>query len=187
MNLFDHPDWLFELKYDGFRARAYVDGSGTKLISRRFFEYPASRTYARNCRPGPTPTTTSATVRFVKLGEHGRAGVVRPHAPLGTVPVHRIRRFGSEREAIRKLDLVGRKKLLRAIGPARSRTILLGVARRWSRACSSRLFVTGGNRRQAEASRPTTRLTQSLPRHTWRWKLLDPGLVVESPSQSLIS
>jgi ATP-dependent DNA ligase len=23
---FDHPDWLFELKQDGFRALAYVDG-----------------------------------------------------------------------------------------------------------------------------------------------------------------
>ncbi len=22
---FDHPDWIFELKYDGFRALAFVD------------------------------------------------------------------------------------------------------------------------------------------------------------------
>src|SRR6187399_1289609 len=32
---FDHPDWFFELKYDGFRALAYVDGGGAKLVSRR--------------------------------------------------------------------------------------------------------------------------------------------------------
>jgi bifunctional non-homologous end joining protein LigD len=36
---FDHPDWLFELKYDGFRAIAYIDGGGTKLVSRRDLEY----------------------------------------------------------------------------------------------------------------------------------------------------
>jgi bifunctional non-homologous end joining protein LigD len=36
---FDHPDWLFELKYDGFRALAYVDGGGTKLVSRRGLGY----------------------------------------------------------------------------------------------------------------------------------------------------
>jgi ATP-dependent DNA ligase len=25
---FDHRDWLFELKYDGFRALAYVENAG---------------------------------------------------------------------------------------------------------------------------------------------------------------
>jgi ATP-dependent DNA ligase len=29
---FDHPAWFFELKYDGFRALAYVEGGGTKLV-----------------------------------------------------------------------------------------------------------------------------------------------------------
>jgi ATP-dependent DNA ligase len=32
---FDHPDWLFEPKYDGFRSLAFVIGGGTKLVSRR--------------------------------------------------------------------------------------------------------------------------------------------------------
>jgi ATP-dependent DNA ligase len=31
---FSHPDWLFELKYDGFRALAYCDPSGVRLVSR---------------------------------------------------------------------------------------------------------------------------------------------------------
>lgn len=31
---FSHPDWLFEIKYDGFRALAYCDPSGIRLISR---------------------------------------------------------------------------------------------------------------------------------------------------------
>lgn len=29
-----HPDWLYEIKYDGFRALAYRDPSGVRLISR---------------------------------------------------------------------------------------------------------------------------------------------------------
>jgi bifunctional non-homologous end joining protein LigD len=29
-----HPDWIFEIEYDGFRSLAFVDGSGTRLISR---------------------------------------------------------------------------------------------------------------------------------------------------------
>jgi bifunctional non-homologous end joining protein LigD len=31
---FSDPDWLFEIKYDGFRALAFIDGSGVRLISR---------------------------------------------------------------------------------------------------------------------------------------------------------
>jgi len=31
---FSHPDWLFEVKYDGFRALAYADPSGVRLVSR---------------------------------------------------------------------------------------------------------------------------------------------------------
>jgi bifunctional non-homologous end joining protein LigD len=31
---FNHPDWVFELKYDGFRSLAYVDQERTRLVSR---------------------------------------------------------------------------------------------------------------------------------------------------------
>ena len=31
---FSDPNWVFEIKYDGFRALAYLDGSGARLISR---------------------------------------------------------------------------------------------------------------------------------------------------------
>src|ERR1700736_4948676 len=31
---FSHPGWLFELKYDGFRALAHIDGKRTQLVSR---------------------------------------------------------------------------------------------------------------------------------------------------------
>ena len=31
---FDHPDWLFEVKHDGFRALAHIDGHYCNLVSR---------------------------------------------------------------------------------------------------------------------------------------------------------
>ena len=31
---FNHPDWLFEIKWDGFRALLYSDSEGVRLISR---------------------------------------------------------------------------------------------------------------------------------------------------------
>jgi ATP-dependent DNA ligase len=30
---FDHPDWLFEVKHDGFRALAHIDGHHCALVS----------------------------------------------------------------------------------------------------------------------------------------------------------
>jgi bifunctional non-homologous end joining protein LigD len=32
---FDHPDWIFELKHDGFRAVAYILAGKCELVSRR--------------------------------------------------------------------------------------------------------------------------------------------------------
>src|ERR1700704_6215486 len=32
---FDHPDWVFELKHDGFRALAHVEGHHCTLVSRK--------------------------------------------------------------------------------------------------------------------------------------------------------
>jgi hypothetical protein len=31
---FEHPDWIFEPKMDGFRAVAYVEGGACRLVSR---------------------------------------------------------------------------------------------------------------------------------------------------------
>jgi bifunctional non-homologous end joining protein LigD len=31
---FDHPEWIFELKYDGFRSLAAIQNGRTQLISR---------------------------------------------------------------------------------------------------------------------------------------------------------
>src|SRR3979409_2200140 len=31
---FDHPEWVFELKYDGFRSLAVIHGGRCELISR---------------------------------------------------------------------------------------------------------------------------------------------------------
>jgi ATP-dependent DNA ligase len=37
---FDDPEWLFDLKYDGFRALAYLEQGSCHLISRRQSDAP---------------------------------------------------------------------------------------------------------------------------------------------------
>ena len=36
---FDHRDWLYEVKFDGFRALAYVEDGKCRLVSCRRHEY----------------------------------------------------------------------------------------------------------------------------------------------------
>jgi len=41
---FDNPDWIFELKYDGFRALAYIESGECRLLSRngnQFKSFPS--------------------------------------------------------------------------------------------------------------------------------------------------
>ncbi len=38
---FDHPEWVFELKYDGFRALAYIEAGEARLVSRKNHTYKA--------------------------------------------------------------------------------------------------------------------------------------------------
>jgi bifunctional non-homologous end joining protein LigD len=36
---FDHPDWLFELKLDGFRSLAFIEDGSSRLVSRNAHAY----------------------------------------------------------------------------------------------------------------------------------------------------
>src|SRR5215472_14909589 len=36
---FSHPDWLFEIKWDGFRSLAYIENGHCKLVSRNGNEF----------------------------------------------------------------------------------------------------------------------------------------------------
>src|SRR5215472_1102884 len=44
---FDHPDWLFDLKYDGFRGLCYIDLNGGRLLSRNGNTFGRFQTLAR--------------------------------------------------------------------------------------------------------------------------------------------
>ena len=40
---FDHPEWLFEVKFDGFRSLAYIDDGNCELVSRKDATYSRFR------------------------------------------------------------------------------------------------------------------------------------------------
>ena len=43
---FDHDEWLFEVKHDGFRAVAYIENGVCKLVRRNDFDYKRFRDVA---------------------------------------------------------------------------------------------------------------------------------------------
>ena len=43
---FDHDDWLFEIKHDGFRALAFIENGICKLVSRNEYDYKRFRDLA---------------------------------------------------------------------------------------------------------------------------------------------
>jgi hypothetical protein len=78
---FDHPDYLFELKHDGFRAVVYIQNGEGKLISRNLnnlqftMEYEArfpgmmdaeynARSEAGKLKPGETVAYMKARAKF---------------------------------------------------------------------------------------------------------------------------
>ena len=46
---FDHPEWVFELKYDGFRSLAVIQNGRTELISRNGHPFNSFDTITRCC------------------------------------------------------------------------------------------------------------------------------------------
>src|SRR5215471_21335128 len=70
---FDHPDWLYEIKFDGFRALAYVEGGKCRLVSRRRHEY---KSFHELCASIATHLRGNEAVldgEIVCLDEYGRS------------------------------------------------------------------------------------------------------------------
>jgi len=67
---FDHPDWLFELKYDGFRALVYVDNANVQLVSRKGNVY---KSFAKLCAAfAQTLSPPVLNGEIVYMGADGR-------------------------------------------------------------------------------------------------------------------
>jgi hypothetical protein len=45
-----NPDWLFEVKHDGFRGLCYIEDGAVKLVSRRGHVYKSFRTLCESIR-----------------------------------------------------------------------------------------------------------------------------------------
>ena len=75
---FDQTDWLFELKWDGFRTLAHITGRASKLFSRKV---PCDQNESIGAASGPATACRSRGV----LGRSSYPSVMRQHEEFAQV------------------------------------------------------------------------------------------------------
>ncbi len=116
---FDHPDWLFELKLDGFSAAAYIEDGNCRLISRKEHAY---KSFPRLCEAITRLPVKQAVLdgEVVCLDAHGRPVFDRLFYRQGTPFFYAFDVLRFDGRDLQSLPLVKRKKLLKQMVPAGS-------------------------------------------------------------------
>jgi bifunctional non-homologous end joining protein LigD len=121
---FDHPDWLFELKYDGFRALAHLDGGIVRLVSRNrnaFKSFPDLCAAMAACVEAKSAVLDG---EIVYLGSDGRPefyNLMRRRRPQHFYAFDILWLDGKD---LRGLPLVQRKQILRRVVPMQPAPVL---------------------------------------------------------------
>jgi bifunctional non-homologous end joining protein LigD len=87
---FDHPESIFELKYDGFRSLAFIENGRCQLISRNGHPFN-SFTELRKALTTPGNGRTVFDGEIVCLDKRGRPQFRDLHLSSGRTLLHRIR------------------------------------------------------------------------------------------------
>ena len=114
---FSHPDWLFEVKHDGFRAMAYLETSQLRLISRRDHEYRSFPTLCHSIASALKVKDAILDGEIVSIDQHGVAQfkqlMYRRYEPR----FYAFDILWVNGEDLRELPLLERKSILRKVIP----------------------------------------------------------------------
>ncbi len=69
---FDNPDWLFEIKWDGYRAIAFIDDGRVRFVSRNQNDLTRSTRNSPRCRSSSKPSRAILDGEIVALDDEGR-------------------------------------------------------------------------------------------------------------------
>ena len=116
---FEHPDWIFEPKIDGFRAVAYIEGGRCRLVSRRKNTYRSFNVLGAAVAHSLAGHTAVLDGEIVYLGADGRPqfyDLMRRRSPQY---FYAFDLLWLDDEDLRELPLLERKRRLREIVPRR--------------------------------------------------------------------
>jgi hypothetical protein len=112
---FDHPEWIFEIKYDGFRALAHVEDGAARLVSRTGHVYKAFTPLCAEIVAKVRARTALLDGEVVCLDERGTpdfyALLYRRRPPC----FYAFDLIFLEGEDLREKPLLARKRLLRRV------------------------------------------------------------------------
>jgi bifunctional non-homologous end joining protein LigD len=114
---FNHPDWIFEIKWDGFRSLAFIENGRCRLVSRKgndFKSFPVLNVALRNeCRAARAVVDGE----IVCLDDSGVSQFTSLLFRRGEPRFYAFDLLSLNGEDLRYLPLTDRKRRLRGIVP----------------------------------------------------------------------
>jgi bifunctional non-homologous end joining protein LigD len=114
---FDHPDWVFEVKHDGFRALAHVDGHRCRLVSRRGHVFAKWDVLCVEIAHSVRAMSAVIDRELVCLDSDGRSNFYKLLFHRDWPYFYAFDALLIDGEDLRHLPLIERKRRLRAIMP----------------------------------------------------------------------
>jgi bifunctional non-homologous end joining protein LigD len=112
---FDHQDWVFELKHDGFRAVAYIEDGSCRLISRKQIQYKSFPALAQALAKLPVKTAI-LDGELVVLDQNGRSQFLQlMRRRRADACFYAFDLLWLDGEDVRQLPLIERKRRLRRL------------------------------------------------------------------------
>lgn len=121
---FNHPDWVFELKYDGFRSVAYISDGECRLVSRNGNRFRSFDDLGSFVAEEIRCNDAILDGELVCLDEQNRPNFNDLFYRRGKAYLYGFDLLWLNGRDLRKLPLIERKKLLRQIIPHSSRSRL---------------------------------------------------------------
>jgi bifunctional non-homologous end joining protein LigD len=112
---FSHPDWIFELKWDGFRSLAYIDNGRCRLVSRNgndFNSFPKLSESIARALASRSAVFNGEIVCLDRRGKPQFMDLLHRHGEPRFVAFDLLRIDG---EDLRYVPLMERKAKLRAL------------------------------------------------------------------------
>ena len=121
---FDDPDFLFEVKFDGFRALAYVDDGHCELVSRKGHTYKRFNELAEGIATDLNTTNAILDGEIVCLDDQGRSQFYDLMFHRGEPYFYTFDLLYVDGVDLRDLSLIERKAKLRKLIPSKPSCVL---------------------------------------------------------------
>jgi bifunctional non-homologous end joining protein LigD len=122
---FSHPDWLFKIKHDGFRALAYVENGTARLLSRNGNWFKSFPVLCDSLASDVSVRSAVLDGEIVCLDREGRTQFNPLFYRRGDPCFYAFDLLFLNGRDLRKLPLIERKARLRKIVPPQSSRVLL--------------------------------------------------------------